>query len=51
MEITRISALRVDLPLADGAYKWSSGNTVTVDSTLVRLDADAGVTGHGEVVE
>ena len=52
MKITRISALRVGLPPDDGAYKWSGGNTITVlDSTLVRLDTDAGVTAHGEVVE
>lgn len=50
MKIARISAFRVDLPLADGPYNWSGGNTVTVfDSTLVRVDTDAGVTGHGEV--
>ena len=50
MRITRISAFQVDLPLADGPYNWSGGNTVSVfDSTLVRIDTDAGVSGHGEV--
>ena len=27
MKITRISAYQVDLPLADGPYNWSGGNT------------------------
>lgn len=49
MKITRISVHQVDLPLADGAYNWSGGNTVSVfDSTLVRVDTDAGVSGYGE---
>ena len=50
MKIVRISAYQVDLPLVEGPYNWSGGNTVTVfDSTLVRVDTDAGVTGFGEV--
>src|SRR5947209_535981 len=50
MRITRISAHRVELPLAEGSYKWSGGNVVTVfDSTVVRVDTDAGLVGWGEV--
>jgi len=50
MKITRLSAHRVDLPLKEGSYKWSGGKAVTVfDSTVVRVDTDAGVTGWGEV--
>ncbi|MBX9582195.1 MAG: mandelate racemase/muconate lactonizing enzyme family protein [Gemmataceae bacterium] len=50
MRITRISAYRVELPLHEGSYKWSGGNAVTVfDSTVVRVDTDAGLTGWGEV--
>ncbi|MCA9114862.1 MAG: mandelate racemase/muconate lactonizing enzyme family protein [Planctomycetaceae bacterium] len=50
MKITRITAYQVDLPLHEGSYKWSSGKSVTVfDSTIVRVDTDAGITGHGEV--
>src|SRR5207237_9548031 len=50
MKITRISAYRVELPLHEGSYKWSGGKSVTVfDSTVVRVDTDAGITGHGEV--
>src|SRR6266436_9218854 len=50
MKITRIRAYRVELPLYEGSYKWSGGKAVTVfDSTVVAVETDAGVTGHGEV--
>ncbi len=50
MRITRIRAYRVELPLHEGSYKWSGGKSVTVfDSTVVRVETDAGITGHGEV--
>jgi cis-L-3-hydroxyproline dehydratase len=50
MKITRITAYRVELPLQEGSYKWSGGKAVTVfDSTVVRVETDAGVVGHGEV--
>lgn len=49
MKITRISAFQVDLPLHEGSYNWSGGKSVSVfDSTLVRVETDAGVTGWGE---
>jgi L-alanine-DL-glutamate epimerase-like enolase superfamily enzyme len=50
MKITRIRAHRVELPLVEGSYKWSGGKAVTVfDSTIVAVETDAGITGHGEV--
>jgi L-alanine-DL-glutamate epimerase-like enolase superfamily enzyme len=50
MKITRILAYRVELPLHEGSYKWSGGKSVTVfDSTIVRVETDAGPVGHGEV--
>src|SRR5580765_5633632 len=50
MKITRILAYRVDLPLHETTYKWSGGKSVTVfDSTIVRVETDAGIIGHGEV--
>ena len=50
MRITRISAYRVELPLHEVTYKWSGGKSVTVfDSTVVRVETDAGLVGHGEV--
>ena len=50
MKITGIRAYQVDLPLHEGSYKWSGGNSVEVfDSTVVAVDTDAGLTGYGEV--
>jgi L-alanine-DL-glutamate epimerase-like enolase superfamily enzyme len=50
MKITRITAYQVDLPLYEGSYNWSGGKSVAVfDSTVVRVDTDTGVVGHGEV--
>jgi cis-L-3-hydroxyproline dehydratase len=50
MRIQRISAYQVDLPLLEGSYKWSGGKSVSVfDSTVVRIDTDEGIVGHGEV--
>jgi len=50
MRITTISAYRVDLPLYEGSYNWSGGNSVSVfDSTVVAVKTDSGLTGYGEV--
>src|SRR5579872_832428 len=50
MKITRIHAYQVDLPLHEGSYKWSGGNSVSVfDSTIVEIQTDEGITGYGEV--
>jgi L-alanine-DL-glutamate epimerase-like enolase superfamily enzyme len=50
MKITGIRAYRVELPLHEGSYKWSGGNSVEVfDSTVVVVDTDTGVSGYGEV--
>jgi L-alanine-DL-glutamate epimerase-like enolase superfamily enzyme len=50
MKITRIAAYQVDLPLHEGSYKWSGGKAVSVfDSTVVAIETDTGITGHGEV--
>jgi L-alanine-DL-glutamate epimerase-like enolase superfamily enzyme len=49
MRITAINAYRVELPLRESSYNWSGGKSVSVfDSTVVRIETDAGVTGHGE---
>ncbi|SPE43356.1 Mandelate racemase/muconate lactonizing protein [Candidatus Sulfopaludibacter sp. SbA3] len=48
--IRRIDVYRVELPLHEGSYKWSGGNSVAVfDSTVVAIHTDAGITGYGEV--
>jgi L-alanine-DL-glutamate epimerase-like enolase superfamily enzyme len=50
MKIERILAYQVDLPLHEGRYSWSGGKSVDVfDSTVVRVETDEGVVGHGEV--
>jgi len=50
MQITEISIYQVDLPLHEGNYSWSEGKSVEVfDSTVVRVDTDAGISGYGEV--
>ena len=50
MKITGVKVYQVDLPLHEGSYKWSEGKSVDVfDSTVVRVDTDAGITGCGEV--
>ncbi len=50
MKIKRISAYQVDLPLHEGRYAWSGGKSVDVfDSTIVQVETDNGLVGHGEV--
>ncbi|MDE0100638.1 MAG: mandelate racemase/muconate lactonizing enzyme family protein [Truepera sp.] len=50
MEIRRISAFRVALPLHEGSYNWSGGKSVSIfDSTIVQVETGTGAIGHGEV--
>tara|TARA_B110000467_G_scaffold7440_1_gene6571 strand:+ start:8580 stop:9683 length:1104 start_codon:yes stop_codon:yes gene_type:complete len=50
MEISKISVFQVDLPLHEGSYNWSGNKSVKVfDSTVVRIETDEGIIGHGEV--
>ena len=50
MRITSIHAYQVDLPLHEGSYNWSGGNSVSVfDSTVVAVGTDEGLIGYGEV--
>ena len=50
MKISKISVFQVDLPPHEGSYNWSDGKSVQVfDSTVVRIETDEGITGHGEV--
>ena len=49
MKITGITVYQVDLPYVGGSYGWAKHYSVSVaDSTVVRLDTDAGVIGWGE---
>ncbi len=50
MQIARILAYRVDLPLHEGRYAWSGGKSVEVfDSTIVEIQTEQGLSGFGEV--
>jgi len=50
MKISKISVFQVDLPLHEGSYNWAGGKSVKIfDSTVVRIETDEGITGHGEV--
>src|SRR5215212_2814971 len=50
MKIVRIAAYPTASPLHEGSYQWSGGKSVAVfDSTLVRVETDTGLVGHGEV--
>jgi L-alanine-DL-glutamate epimerase-like enolase superfamily enzyme len=50
MQIRRITAYQVDLPLQEGSYQWSGGKSVAVfDSTVVEVLTDEGLVGYGEV--
>lgn len=50
MRITEISAYKVELPLQEGSYKWSGGNSVSIfDSTIVAVVTDRNLTGYGEI--
>ncbi len=50
MKIARIFAHRVELPLLEGAYRWSGGKEVSVfDSTIVGVETECGRVGYGEV--
>jgi cis-L-3-hydroxyproline dehydratase len=50
VKIKCIRAYQADLPLHEGSYKWSGGKAVSVfDTTVVEIETDAGIVGHGEV--
>ncbi len=50
MQIARILAYRVELPLHEVTYKWSGGKSISVfDSTIVAVETDTGLVGYGEV--
>ncbi len=50
MKIRKISVFQVNLPLHEGSYNWAGGKSVKVfDSTVVRIETDEGIIGHGEV--
>jgi L-alanine-DL-glutamate epimerase-like enolase superfamily enzyme len=49
MKITRIRVFRQALSYVGGTYAWGRGHAIRgIDSTIVTLDTDAGLTGAGE---
>ena len=50
IKINSIEVYQVDLPLKEGKYNWSHGNSVSVfDSTVVKIKTDNNIVGLGEV--
>ena len=50
MKLKAIRVFQTDLPLKEGRYSWSDGKYVDVfDSTVVEIETDDGMLGHGEV--
>ena len=50
MKIKKILVYQVALPLHEGSFNWSGGKSVSVfDSTIVWVETDASLVGHGEV--
>ncbi len=50
MRIVAIAVHQVDLPLKEDRYAFADGRSVSVfDSTVVRVETDAGIVGVGEV--
>ena len=48
MKITGIQIFARGLPVRDGPYRTSGGELHCADTTIVRLDTDAGLSGWGE---
>ena len=48
MKITAIRIYRVDLPLREAPYAWSTSSVDEFDSTVVEIETDAGIRGFGE---
>src|SRR5215472_11048490 len=50
LQIRQIEVFRAELPLLEGSYSWSGGNSVAVfDSTVVAVHTGQGFTGYGEI--
>jgi L-alanine-DL-glutamate epimerase-like enolase superfamily enzyme len=50
LRIKKITAYRQDQPFRDGAYTCSGGRSALgFDSTIIRIDTDAGLVGWGEM--
>ena len=48
MRIAEIHVYQMDLPLSGKPYRMSEGSYATLDSTLVEIMSDTGISGWGE---
>ena len=49
-KISSIEVYQIDIPIKEGKYNWSHGNSVSVfDSTIVKINTDKKISGLGEV--
>lgn len=48
MRINRINVYTIQLPIKGGTYKMASADAHSLDSTLVEVVTDDGLTGWGE---
>lgn len=48
MRIAEVHVYQVDLPMRGGRYRMSEGSYATLDSTVVQVVSDTGVSGWGE---
>ncbi|MGB1361238.1 MAG: mandelate racemase/muconate lactonizing enzyme family protein [Alphaproteobacteria bacterium] len=49
MKIVKIEMFKIDIPLKDGGYEMSMVKLDKMDSTVVAITTDTGITGYGEV--
>ena len=50
IKINSIEVYQVDIPIKEGKYNWSHGNSVSVfDSTVVKIKTNQNIIGLGEV--
>ena len=46
IKIKSIEVFKIDLPLKEGNYSWSHGNSVnSFDSTIVKINTNIGISG------
>ena len=48
MKVTALTLYAADLPMKEGRYSWAGQSFTAFDTTIVRIDTDAGITGVAE---
>ena len=49
MRVAEVHVYQVDLPLSGKAYSMSEGSYLLLDSTVVQVVSDTGISGWGEI--